>query len=163
MMWLDDRKLPTKVKLSLRSIIEHLRLEGTSGCLVQLTPAQLQHTAASSWALSTSKETPLLPREVDHPHGGWCTCMYRFKGDLFGFGWCPSLLVPSAECCLPSWGALVLLVAQKKCVKPHSVRATAWDYFESKSWSLWTLKLQIVNLSWVWNWESCVKSKRQVK
>lgn len=158
-MWLDDRKLPTKVKLE--STTEWLRLDGTSGCLVQLTPAQLRHTATSSWALSTSKETLLLPREFDHPHGRWRVCIYRFKGNLFGFRWCPLPLVPLKECCLPSWGALVLLDVQEKCVRPHRVHAAAWeDDFESKSSSLWT-QLQLMDLSWVWNWENCVKSKRK--
>lgn len=143
--WLDDRKLPTKVKLE--STTEWLRLEGTSGCLVQLTPAQLQHTATSSWALSTSKETPLLPREVVHPRGRWHVCIYRFKGNSFGFRWCPLPLVRLKEHCLPSWGALVLLDVQGKCVRPPRVHAAAWeDDFESKSWSLWTLNYK----SWIW-------------
>lgn len=111
--------------------------------------------------LAPPKRHYCVPERLITPMAGGVCVFIGLKGICLASGGAHCLLFLLKECCLPSWGALVLLDVQEKCVRPHRVHAAAWeDDFESKSSSLWT-QLQLMDLSWVWNWENCVKSKRK--
>lgn len=115
------------------------------------------HPAGS---LAPPKRHYCFPERLITPMAGGVCVLIGLKGICLASG--------GAHCLLFLWKNVVSLLGElwscwmcKKSVRPHRVHAAAWeDDFESKSSSLWT-QLQLMDLSWVWNWENCVKSKRK--